>query len=108
MARLTAPLLIKNWDYVDEQGPKYRFYSFMMEAKHLVTLHRAFFAMLTSFFVATLAYGPWNAGGLTICVILAVIFSGRYAEYLLGGKSLFQTMDPTIYHILDVPFLLKQ
>ena len=37
LARLTAPLLIKTRDYADEQGPKYKFYSFFAEAKHLVS-----------------------------------------------------------------------
>ncbi len=85
LSRLTAPLLIKTRNYVDEQGPKYKFYSFFVEAKHLVTWHRVILAMSTSFIVASLGYGTENAFILISCVIIAVIFSGRYAEYLLGG-----------------------
>jgi len=85
LARLTAPLLIKTRDYVDEQGPKYKFYSFFVEAKHLVTWHRVTFAMLTSYYVAALAYGAKRALGLILAVFVAAHFSGRYAEYLLAG-----------------------
>ena len=85
LARLTAPLLIKTKDYVDEQGPKSQFYSFFVEAKHLVTWHRAIFAILTSYFVAALAYGVERAIGLVVAVFIAAHFSGRYAEYFLAG-----------------------
>ena len=85
MSRLTAPLLIKTRDYVDEQGPKYKFYSFFVEAKHLVTWHRAFFALIYSFVIASFAYGSEIGALLVVCVLIIVIFSGRYAEYLLGG-----------------------
>ncbi len=70
---------------MDEQGPKYKFYSFFVEAKHLVTWGRVCFALATSFAVACLAYGAAKASVLIGCVVLAVIVSGRYAEYLLGG-----------------------
>jgi len=83
-------LLIKTREYVDEQGPKYRFYSFFIEAKHLVTWHRTIFAVLSSFLVASLAYGPQTAFALIICVFITSFFSGRYAEYLLGGKLVKQ------------------
>ena len=85
LARLTAPLLIKTKPYVDEQGPKYRFYSFFVEAKHLVTWGRVLFAIMTSLSVASLAYGMEKGMILVSSVFVASFFSGRYAEYLLGG-----------------------
>ena len=72
-------------DYVDEQGPKFKFYSFMVEAKHLVTWHRVAFAIGTSLIVSSVAYGLKMAIILVTCVVIAVIVSGRYARYLLGG-----------------------
>lgn len=84
MARLTAPILIRTRDYVDEQGPKYKFYSFMIEAKHLVSWHRVIFAAMTSFVVAALAYGAEKGFILTITVIIVSAFAGKYGEYLLG------------------------
>lgn len=88
MARLTAPILIRTRDYVDEQGPKYKFYSFMVEAKHLVSWHRVIFAAMTSFVVAALAYGAEKGFILTITVIIVSAFAGRYGEYLLGVSDL--------------------
>ena len=85
LARLTSPLLIKTNDYVDEQGPKYKFYSFMVEAKHLVSWERASFAILTSSVVSYYAYGAKAAMILITSVLFAVYISGRYADYLLGG-----------------------
>lgn len=84
LARLTAPLLIRTNDYVDEQGPKYMFYSFFVEAKHLVTWYRVLFAIFSSFLVGSLAYGTEKAAILVFCVFISSFFSGRYAEYLLG------------------------
>ena len=84
-ARLTAPLLIKTRDYVDESGPKYRFYSFFVEAKHLVTWHRVAFATSTSFILAHVIYGAQIAVILLLAVLLSAHVSGRYAEYLLAG-----------------------
>lgn len=85
LARLTAPLLIKTRDYVDEQGPKYKFYSFFIEAKHLVTFNRVLVAIMTSYFVAYLISGHTKAVALILAVFVASFFSGRNAEYLLGG-----------------------
>jgi nicotinate-nucleotide--dimethylbenzimidazole phosphoribosyltransferase len=85
LARLTSPLLIKTRDYVDEMGPKYRFYSFFVQAKHLVTWHRVAFAMSTSFALAYVTYGVTQAIVLLAAVIVSAHFSGRYAEYLLAG-----------------------
>lgn len=77
--------MIKTRDYVDEQGPKYMFYSFFVEAKHLVTWNRVCFATVTSFLVASLAYGTVKAAILSFGIFIVSLFSGRYAEYLLGG-----------------------
>jgi len=41
--------------------------------------------MLTSYYVAALAYGAKRAIGLIVAVFVAAHFSGRYAEYLLAG-----------------------
>jgi nicotinate-nucleotide--dimethylbenzimidazole phosphoribosyltransferase len=111
LSRLTSPLLVKTRDYVDEAGPKYKFYSFFVEAKHLVTWHRVVFATTTSFAVASLAYGATNALVLISCVFSAVVFSGRYAEYLLGGVMgdyLGATICVTEIYLLTVLILLTQ
>ena len=111
LSRLTAPMLVKTRDYVDEAGPKYKFYSFFVEAKHLVTWHRVIFATATSFAVAVLAYGVTNALILIGGVISAVAFSGRYAEYLLGGVMgdyLGATICVTEVYLLTILTLLTQ
>ena len=55
LARVTAPYLIRSFDYVDDQqGPKSSFYAFMIQAKHLVTLPRALFAMVFGWFMFNL------------------------------------------------------
>lgn len=86
LARWTAPFLIHRNDYVDEGGPKYKYYSFMLQAKHLVTTERLAFASLTSASVVILCYGgsPWVLllGG---SLLLFALGSERYANYLLGG-----------------------
>jgi hypothetical protein len=111
LSRLTAPMLIKTRDYVDEQGPKYKFYSFFVEAKHLVTWGRVCFAVATSFAVACLAYGAETASVLIGCVVLAVLVSGRYAEYLLGGVMgdyLGATICVTEVFLLTALAMLRQ
>lgn len=85
LARLTSPILIRTHDYVDESGPKSRFYGFFVEARRLVTWHRVIFALASSFALANAFYGVEMAFMLIACVIFAAFFSGRYAEYLLGG-----------------------
>ena len=85
LSRLTAPYLIRTRPYVDEAGPKSKFYSFMVQAKYLVTWYRVTFAIVTCFGVATLLYGPKMAITLIVAVLSFAHISGYYAEYLLGG-----------------------
>lgn len=84
LARLVAPMLIKTRDYVDEGGPKYQFYSFFLEAKHLVTWSRVLFATLASLAVSSIAYGLAKGATLIIVVTVIAFFSGRYGDYILG------------------------
>ena len=79
LSRLVAPILVRTRDYVDEQGPKYRFYSFFLHAKYLVTWPRVLFATVTSFLVAYVAYGFVKAVCLVSAVMVMAFFSGRYA-----------------------------
>jgi nicotinate-nucleotide--dimethylbenzimidazole phosphoribosyltransferase len=85
LSRLTAPFLIRTRDYVDETGPKYKFYSFMVQAKHLVSWHRVLFALSISFVISTLLYGLAVATIMIVMVMFAAFVSGSYGEYLLGG-----------------------
>ena len=79
LSRLVAPILVRTRDYVDEQGPKYRFYSFFLHAKYLVTWPRVLFATVTSFLVAYVAYGFVKAVCLVSAVMVLAFFTGRYA-----------------------------
>lgn len=85
LARCTAPFLIRTRDYIDEFGPKYKFYSFMVQAKHLVSWERVGFALLTGFTTAACLYGVVEATILMISMLVLSYFSGRYGTYLLGG-----------------------
>jgi nicotinate-nucleotide--dimethylbenzimidazole phosphoribosyltransferase len=85
LARLTSPYLIRTRDYVDEAGPKYKFYCFMVKAKHLVSWHRVLFAVLSSFALATVFYGPIMAAIMIPIILFVAHLSGAYGEYLLGG-----------------------
>jgi len=85
LSRLSAPYLIRTRDYVDEGGPKYKFYSFMIQAKHLVTWHRVIFATTFSLSIATLLYGLSSAMVLILGVFFFSHTAGEYGEYILGG-----------------------
>jgi nicotinate-nucleotide--dimethylbenzimidazole phosphoribosyltransferase len=85
MSRLTAPYLIRTNDYVDEGGPKYAFYQFMLHAKYLVTWWRVGFAILTCFIVGYLVVGVCSTILLLLAMWIVAHLSGRYAVYLLGG-----------------------
>lgn len=85
LARLTAPYLIHRNDYVEEDGPKSHFYSFMIRAKFLVSTQRVIFAVIYCFGFTTLLYGPWIS---LMSIVLVLIFSelaGYYGRYKLGG-----------------------
>jgi nicotinate-nucleotide--dimethylbenzimidazole phosphoribosyltransferase len=84
-ARLTSPYLIRTNDYADEGGPKYAFYSFMLQAKYLVTWWRVGFAAFTCVALGTVVIGWPMTVALLIGTLLTAHFSGRYADYLLGG-----------------------
>lgn len=85
LARVSSPFLIRTRDYVDEAGPKYKFYSFMVQAKHLVTWHRVVFAAVFSFGLVTVLYGLSSAVVLVSAVFLLSHAAGEYGEYILGG-----------------------
>ena len=95
LARLVAPMMVRTRDYVDEQGPKYRFYSFFLHAKYLVTWPRVIFATITSFLVAAAMYGPIMASYLISAVMLMAFFSGQYA-----GKWVHIIIDHDLLTIL--------
>lgn len=85
VARLNSSYLIRTRDYVDEGGPKYKFYSFMLQAKYLVTWHRVAFATLTSLFISWLVYDVPVAVALVTAALLTGHMAGMYGEYILGG-----------------------
>ena len=85
LARWTAPYLIRTRAYVDEGGPKYKYYSFMLRARSLVGWARVAVAGATALAVAAAVVGVQTA-----CVLFLVVWTfaeaaGRYGEYLLGG-----------------------
>ena len=84
-ARCSAPYLLRTREYVEEMGPKYKFYSFMVQAKHLVSWERVGFALLTGFGLAVIFYGVALAAVLLMAVLLFSHCSGSYGTYLLGG-----------------------
>ena len=85
LSRLTSPYLIRTRDYVDEAGPKYKFYSFMVKAKHLVSWQRVLFAAVTAFTLVSVFYGTVMASIMIPMVFFVAHLSGAYGEYLLGG-----------------------
>jgi hypothetical protein len=81
--------MVRTRDYVDEGGPKYRFYSFFLSAKYLVTWYRVVFATVISFLVATVAYGVVKGAVLIFVVVVVAFFSGRYAgEFIIQFQLL--------------------
>ena len=85
LSRLSAPYLIRTFNYVAEVGPKSPFYIFMVEAKHLVSWPRVFFAASYGFGVASIFYGPTFALSLMVAVLALAHIAGRKGDYLLGG-----------------------
>ena len=86
LARWTAPILLHTNPYVDEGGPKYKYYGFMLRARRLVTVRRLAFASAVSTAVAVLCYGPTlRSLSLVAVTWLAALCSGGYARQLLGG-----------------------
>lgn len=85
MARCTAPFLKHTRDYVAEVGPKSQFYSFMVQAKYLVSRERVLFALMTSLVVASCLYGPTIAVTLLLVVLLFAEACGSYGTHVLGG-----------------------
>ena len=84
-ARLTSPLLLRAHNYVEEVGPKSPYYSFMVQAKHLVSAPRVTFAIMSCCIVAWLAYGPLPTLLLLVVVGIASRVSGHWGEYYLDG-----------------------
>jgi len=85
IARCTAPYLIRTRDYVDEMGPKSKYYSFMVQAKFLVSWQRVVFALLTGFVLALSMYGLELAIFLLVAMLVFAHGSGSYETYMLGG-----------------------
>jgi hypothetical protein len=71
--------------YIEEDGPKSHFYSFMIRAKFLVSLPRVIFSALFCFGLASALYGPYAATALIGVVWICSEISGNYARYKLGG-----------------------
>ena len=84
-ARLTSPYLIRTNDYADEGGPKFAFYSFMLQAKYLVTWWRVAFAVATCLLLGFVVVGLSQTLTLMFGMWFVAHFAGRYANYLLGG-----------------------
>ena len=87
-ARWTACFLIRTNDYVDDsQGPKTAYYSFMCQAKHLVTWPRVAIATLYTVSIGMWCFdGSWmQALQLLLVVAILSMAAGWYATDLLGG-----------------------
>ena len=85
LARLSAPYLIRTRYYVPEVGPKSNFYLFMVQAKHLVSWKRVFFAAIHCFAVAQYLFSTSVAVSLIAAVIFFATVAGRYGQYFIGG-----------------------
>jgi nicotinate-nucleotide--dimethylbenzimidazole phosphoribosyltransferase len=86
LARVTAPYLIRNFEYVDdEQGPKSSFYAFMVQAKHLVSKPRTLAAISFGWMTAAVLFGPIVAILLIVLVLSFAHAAGRYGNHILGG-----------------------
>jgi nicotinate-nucleotide--dimethylbenzimidazole phosphoribosyltransferase len=85
LARWTAPYLIWRCNYIEEDGPKSNFYSFMIRAKFLVSVPRVFFSFLFSYGVTAVLYGPLTSAKLIVAVWVFAEFAGSYGRNKLGG-----------------------
>lgn len=85
LARCSSPYMIHCFAYVDEAGPKNQFYSFMVQARQLVTWYRVGAATLFSYFVTAYLYDVITSMILLVAVLLMAHVAGGYATYLLGG-----------------------
>jgi adenosylcobinamide-GDP ribazoletransferase len=85
LGRLTSPYLIHTNVYVEEDGPKSHFYSFMIRAKFLVSLPRLAFSILFCLMLASFFYGPVVAAALLAVVWICAECAGIYGRYKLGG-----------------------
>lgn len=85
ISRLAPTYMIHVFPYVDEGGPKNKFYSFMVSARHLVTPHRVAFALLFSFAVGAYLFDSVTSAILLLSVIAMAHAAGRYALDLIGG-----------------------
>ena len=84
-ARLTSPLLLRAHDYIEEVGPKSPYYSFMVQAKHLVSRSRLTFAIMSCCIVTWLVYWPFPTLLLLAVVGIAAQVPGQCGDYYLGG-----------------------
>ena len=85
LARWLAPYLVWRCVYVEEDGPKSNFYSFMIRAKFLVSIPRLLFSLFYSYSVIALLYGPLLAGKLIVAVWIFGECAGSYGRSKLGG-----------------------
>lgn len=85
LSRWTAPYLIHQNVYVEEDGPKSNFYSFMIRAKFLVSLPRVIMSTVWCVALTTLLYGPGVALCGCLLMWLCAEFGGYYGRYKLGG-----------------------
>ena len=86
LARITAPYLIRSFEYVDdEQGPKSSFYAFMIKAKYLVNWSRATIAIGFGGVLVALVYNPLVAIVLVLVVLGFSHSAGRFGSRVLGG-----------------------
>lgn len=85
LARWTAPYLIWRCDYIEEDGPKSNFYSFMIRAKFLVSIPRILSSLLFCFGVTAALFGPLMATKLIASVWVFAEFAGSYGRTKMGG-----------------------
>ncbi|MGK3759374.1 MAG: nicotinate-nucleotide--dimethylbenzimidazole phosphoribosyltransferase [Bacillariaceae sp.] len=85
LARLTAPYLIWRCPYIEEDGEKSNFYSFMIRAKFLSSGSRLLFSILFCYGISAIFYGPYLSLSLVVVVFICAEVSGSYARKKLGG-----------------------
>jgi len=85
LARLTAPYLIWRLPYIEEDGSKSNFYSFMIRAKFLSTGTRLVFSVLFCYGMTAMFYGPSLSFSLILIVLICAECAGSYGRRRLGG-----------------------
>ena len=85
VARWTAPYLIWRCNYIEEDGPKSQFYSFMIRAKFLVSISRVILSFVFCYMVTAILYGSHIAIQILLMVWIYTEIAGWYGRNKLEG-----------------------